>query len=298
LFVQRPKPFDTGISTDRGQVRQANEDFGLVRELPQAILLLVADGMGGHNGGRVASELAADTVVHEMEFADIEWKDPHQVRSLLEQSLFKANTEVYRAAQSDPEHRHMGTTLLTVVMQGSNAFIGHAGDSRLYLLRQGRAVRLTADHSRVQDLVASGKLEAREARGHPDAHLLTRAIGVAPELEPEVRRTPLKLAQFDVLVLCSDGLYEKVSGQEIAKAFKLFPAQVACERLVALANRRGGHDNITVAAYKWNLPESAVDKLVRQFTREHAGVPLWMWTAAGTLVALAGLLLGLAALNW
>ncbi len=296
--MQRQTPFETGISTDRGQVRQANEDFGLVRELPHAMLLLVADGMGGHNGGSVASQLAADTVVHEMEFADIEWKDPHQVRSVLEQSIFKANTEVFRAAQADPERRHMGTTLLAVVMQGRNAFIGHAGDSRLYLVRGGRAVRLTADHSRVQDLVASGQLEPREARRHPDAHLLTRAIGVAPELEPEVRRSPLKLAQSDVLVLCSDGLYEKVSGAEIAKAFKLFPPQTACERLVALANRRGGHDNITVAAYKWNLPESAGDRIVRVLSRERSGVPLWTWIAAGALVAVGGLLLGLAALNW
>jgi len=296
--VQRQKAFETGVATDPGQVRASNEDFGLVRELPEGVLLLVADGMGGHDGGRVASGMAADAIIHELEFAEIQWNDPHQVRSLLEQSLLRANTEVYRAAQASRGNRHMGTTVMAVIMQGCNAHIAHAGDSRAYLVRSGRAFRLTADHSRVQDLVSAGEVSPKDARMHPDVHLLTRAVGAAATLEPDVRRTPLKLAQSDVLVVCSDGLYEKVSGQEIAKAFRLFPPQAACERLVGLANRRGAGDNITVAAYRWNLPESFADRTVRHLTREYGGIPVWTWALAGSLVCLAGVLLGVAALHW
>lgn len=283
-----------GFLTDVGQVRSENQDSFAVRELSWGDLLVVCDGMGGHLGGRVASKLAAETIVHEVEVADIHPDDPHQVRSLLERCLLRANTEVFRAAKKSPEVFNMGTTAIIVMVIGKLAYVGHVGDSRLYLARNGRAVRLTRDQTAAQAMLEMGHIDADDVKAHPESHKLLQAIGIAPQIDPDVRDEPLRLQPFDSILLCSDGLYDVVTGREIGVALGKFAPQSACEKLVELANSRGGPDNITVVTYRREDEDTVVDKLWTGIRREVAGLPLYLWLFAGGSLTLAAVLVGLA----
>jgi PPM family protein phosphatase len=283
-----------GFFTDVGRTRSENQDTFAVRELSWGNLLVVCDGMGGHLGGRVASKLAAETIVHEVEVADIHPEDPHQVRSLLERCLLRANTEVFRAAKKSPEVYNMGTTAVVVLVIGKLAYVGHVGDSRLYLARSGRAVRLTRDQTAAQAMMEMGHLSADDVKAHPESHKLLQAIGIAPQIEPDVRTTPLHLQHYDSVLLCSDGLYDVVTGREIGLALQKFAPQLASEKLVELANSRGGPDNITIVTYRREEEDTIMDRLWTGIRHEMAGLPVYLWLFAGGSLALAAVLLGLA----
>jgi serine/threonine protein phosphatase PrpC len=283
----------TASLTDVGQVRNENQDSFAVRELPEARFLVVADGMGGHLGGSLASRICVETVTEEVEGSEIQWNDPHQVRSLLEQALLRANTEVFRAAQANTEAYNMGTTALLVAIVGNQAYIAHVGDSRLYLLRGSKAVRLTTDHTSAQVLLEAGRLTAEEVRDHPESHRLMRAIGVMSQVEPDVRREAVELRFGDVLLLCSDGLYDVVEGREMAIAARKFEPDKACTRLVELANNRGGPDNVTVVLYRREEPDSPFVGLAPWLKKEIHGVPRYLWGVAAGALAIAATLLAL-----
>lgn len=274
-----------GKGSDVGKVRSDNQDSFEVRELPAATLLVVADGMGGHLGGKLASRMCVESIVRDVEVSDIQWNDPHQISSLLEQALLKANTEVHRASRQDEDAYNMGTTAVVVAVVGNRAFIAHVGDSRLYLLRDGQPRRLTTDHTAAQFLVETGQISAQEARGHRDSHRLMRAIGILPQVEPDVREEPEVLQQNDALLLCSDGLYDVVKGQEMALAAKRFGPQKAVEKLIELANRRGGPDNVTVVIYRRDDRDGLLTRFGGFLRREERGLPIYAWAvAAGALV--------------
>jgi len=229
----------TAAQTDVGQRRQANEDrYALDPELG---LFLVADGMGGHRAGRTASELAsaaAMAAIHTLQDA------PASLSERLRYAVAAANREIFSMAAEQSELAGMGTTLVMLLAGDDRAALAHVGDSRAYLVRGGGIRQLTDDHSLVGELLRRQKISEDDAREHPHRHVLTRALGVRPAVEPDLAElTPLA---GDVFVLCSDGLTNHVLDAEIAKIVSAHEdLDPACAALVECANARGGEDNIT-----------------------------------------------------
>ncbi len=226
--------------SDLGRKRAANEDrYALAPDLG---LYLVADGMGGHRAGRVASELAAEATLaalRTLEAAEASLTDK------LRYAVAAANRAVLSAARARPELTGMGTTLVALLAGRGRVALAHVGDSRAYLIRGGRIRQLTDDHSLVAELVRRREISARDARGHPHRHVLTRALGVRRTVEADLAE--LTPAAHDHFVLCSDGLTTQVDDAEIVQAVAAdADLEAACEQLVELANARGGDDNISV----------------------------------------------------
>ena len=227
-------------STDVGLRRHANEDRYAMA--PDLGLYLVADGMGGHRAGQVASEMAAEAAIRAVEALQGAGVSPAEK---LRQAVACANREIYAAAQAKPELAGMGTTLVAVLANEERLALAHVGDSRAYLIRNGRIRLLTDDHSVVGELLRRQQISADAAREHPHRHVLTRALGVRQSAAPDLAEmTP---QPGDVIVLCSDGLTTHLRDEEIgAIVCSQDDPQVACELLVRGANRRGGIDNTTV----------------------------------------------------
>lgn len=222
---------EAGVATDIGQVREGNEDSYLV-EPP---LFAVADGMGGHRGGEVASQLALETL--EARFRASTGTLAEQVRA--------ANEAVFARSAADRKVSGMGTTLTAVQVRGDGAHLVHVGDSRAYLLRAGSLRQLTQDHTLVQRMVQAGEITAEEADVHPHRNVLTRSLGTDPEVV--VDEQDVGLLEGDRLLLCSDGLTSMVTEGQIQAILEATPpAQEAADRLVRAANNAGGVDNITV----------------------------------------------------
>jgi len=226
--------------TDVGLRRRANEDRYAVA--PELGLYLVADGMGGHTAGQVASDLAAQGAVRALETLQ---SAEASLTEKLRYSVAAANREVFGTAQAKPHLTGMGTTLVALLAGGRRIALAHVGDSRAYLVRGGKIRQLTDDHSLVAELVRRREITAHAARGHPHRHVLTRALGVRRVAEPDLAE--LTPAVDDVFVLCSDGLTGHVQDAEIAAEVSGNPdLDHVSERLIGLANSRGGEDNITV----------------------------------------------------
>lgn len=227
-------------SSDVGLRRRINEDrYALAPELG---LYLVADGMGGHTAGQVASELAAEAslqAIRALEGASA------SLAEKLRYAVASANRAIYTTARERPELAGMGTTFVGLLAGEGRAALAHVGDSRAYLVRGGRIRQLTDDHSIVGELLRRHEISEDDAREHPHRHVLTRALGVRRAVEPDLAElTPLA---GDLFVLCSDGLTNHVEDHEIAKSVSEGDdLQEACERLVDLANGRGGEDNTTL----------------------------------------------------
>jgi protein phosphatase len=220
--------FRVGARTDVGRVRSGNEDSYMVEEP----LFAVADGMGGHQGGEVASKLALDTLSRVVRGGD------------LAETVREANREVFRTAASDPNLAGMGTTLTAILGDGDGFRLAHIGDSRLYLLRGGELSRQTTDHTVVERLVEEGRLTPQEAEMHPQRSILTKALGVDEEIEPDDERVEARPG--DRLLLCSDGLTGMIEEAQIASIMTSNEdPQTAADALVEAANEAGGQDNIT-----------------------------------------------------
>jgi serine/threonine protein phosphatase PrpC len=226
--------------TDVGLRRRANEDrYAIAASLG---LYLVADGMGGHTAGQVASDLAAQSAVRALETLEAA---EASLTEKLRYSVAAANREVFSTAQAKPDLAGMGTTLVALLAGGRRIALAHVGDSRAYLIRGGKIRQLTDDHSLVAELVRRREITAHAARGHPHRHVLTRALGVRRSVEADLAE--LTPAVEDVFVLCSDGLTGHVQDEEIAEEVtRGFDLEATCERLIDLANSRGGDDNTTV----------------------------------------------------
>jgi protein phosphatase len=222
-----------GAATDVGQVREGNEDGYLIDEAMGLVAL--ADGMGGHLGGEVASATALEALR-----AGVTSGNP------LRESIEEANRAVYAKSLTDPSLHGMGTTLTAgTLVSGGTLLIGHVGDSRAYLFRDGELRRLTTDHSHVEELVRDGKITEDEAAVHPMRSVITRALGIDERVDVDVY--PVELAPGDLVVLCSDGLTDMVHEDAIASELRReSDAKRAATRLVDTANRAGGVDNITV----------------------------------------------------
>jgi protein phosphatase len=230
-----------GSATDVGLVRAVNQDHLLVA----SPLFAVADGMGGHAAGEVASETALEALRRAIA---AELGDGRLTASGMADAVHGANRAVWDEAQADPHLHGMGTTLTAVAVvedEGRERLaVANVGDSRTYRLREGRLEQLTVDHSLVAELVAEGQIRPDEAESHPQRHVLTRALGVYPDVEVDVLTAELQPA--DRLLLCSDGLSRELTDEQIASLLRRFadPTEAARE-LVANAKRNGGNDNIT-----------------------------------------------------
>jgi protein phosphatase len=235
----------SAASTHVGMRRQANEDrYAIVPELG---LFLVADGMGGHKAGQVASHLAVEAAIRA---TDALQGASVSLAERLRHAVACANREIFTAAQARPELSGMGTTFVGMLFGGERLALAHVGDSRAYLLRQGRLRGLTDDHSIVAELLRRHEISEADAREHPHRHVLTRALGVRPRTEPDLAEmTP---QEGDVLVLCSDGLTTHVADEEIAERVGgEEDLDAAAAGLVDAANREGGVDNITVLLVRY-----------------------------------------------
>lgn len=224
--------------SDTGRKRSANEDFYAVVE--KLGLFVVADGLGGHVAGRRASELGVGAFVESVS------GDPDAAPAeVLRRAFTRANDLIREVAEGDAQLRGMGTTLAALWLRGSEAVLAHAGDSRLYLLRERRLHPLSLDHSLVGERVARGELTPSQARVHPSRHVITRAVGVLPAVEPDL--SSVRARAGDVLMLCSDGISAQLSDDELEHCLSgRRDLDAAAERLVELANARGGEDNATV----------------------------------------------------
>jgi serine/threonine protein phosphatase PrpC len=222
---------EVGAATDIGRVREVNEDSFLV----EAPLYAVADGMGGHKGGDVASSLALETV--EAMFREGDGTLADQVR--------EANRAVHERSVADQKVRGMGTTLTAVTIEGSDARFVHVGDSRAYLLRAGDLRQVTSDHTLVARMVKAGEISREEAAVHPHRNVVTKVIGTDATVVVDEHTVPL--LDGDRLLLCSDGLTGMVAEDQIQAILEAEPdPQRAADRMVKAANRAGGIDNITV----------------------------------------------------
>ncbi|MCL5103380.1 MAG: Stp1/IreP family PP2C-type Ser/Thr phosphatase [Armatimonadetes bacterium] len=235
-----------GAKTDLGRIRENNEDkFEFFQpDDPDTLALkgafyAVADGMGGHAAGQIASELALKTTIKAY------YADPSpMVEESLRAAIQQANALVYEAARAIAERAGMGTTMTALVIRGEEAFIAQVGDSRCYRLRDGKLKQMTEDHSWVSEQVKRGGLSEDEAKYSPFRNVITRSLGNAPNVDVDIGSLDLKAE--DQFLLCSDGLSGEVEPDEMRKAMqKGSPSQAASE-LVDLALERGGRDNITV----------------------------------------------------
>lgn len=226
-----------------GLVRLQNEDsFYAPADMPED-LLVVADGMGGHNAGEIASALCVETVVDTVrEFRHTDTPSMEVVRM----AFMRANRKVFRTAQDNREQAGMGTTLTLAFRTGEDAFIiGHVGDSRAYRIGRGNVHRLTRDHSLVEELVRLGEISPQDARVHPQRNIITRSIGASPSVRVDI--TQVRLGAHEGLMLCSDGLTLHLTEEDIAQALRENedPSEAADELLYRVLSR-GAHDNVTL----------------------------------------------------
>lgn len=234
-------------ATDCGQKRKENQDYHAFFPPDEGdrnhkgTLLVMADGMGGHRGGATASKTAVTTVM------ETYYRDAHAIDQALAEGFHQANAAVYAQSQSDPELSGMGCTLTAAVVKNGWLHWAHVGDSRGYLIRGATITQLTDDHSFVANLVRAGAITAEEAANRSDHNLLTRAVGIGPEVKVDQSPKPLPLKKDDYILLCCDGLWGLVANNEILGVVHDCKApQAICTRLVEMANAAGGPDNITV----------------------------------------------------
>lgn len=237
--------------TDTGQKRDHNEDaVGFDNSLG---LVVLADGMGGYQAGEVASALAVEKILGEirekyaaaiLQEVDV-FSGMSPVCGLIENAILEANRVIYTAAQESPQYRGMGTTIVVVMMHENMVSIGHVGDSRLYRLRDKKLELITEDHSLVRELVRKGYYTEAEAREATNKNVVTRALGVDAEVEPEVQEDMALLE--DIYLLCSDGLNDMIEDREIEDILLRYGADLeqTADQLIQLANEMGGKDNIS-----------------------------------------------------
>ena len=237
-----------GFKTDRGMLRRSNEDSVFV--LPKHQLYIVADGVGGHNSGEVASRMAVETIA---EYA--ESRPPEEIegdkalKDYFEDCIAQANDRIYTEAQKPGRRFGMATTCVLLYVRGDNAYVVNIGDSRCYLVRDGIMRQISQDHSAVMEMVRSGILSEEEAKHSPDRNMITRALGGEEKAEPDF--FSFRLYPADTVLLCSDGLYSEVEEERIAQLCSRYKTMHRLtKQLVDEANKNGGKDNVSVVCVR------------------------------------------------
>lgn len=254
------------VVSDLGNIRTNNEDMGLffkiadenvIRE--KGYILIVADGMGGHNAGEVASKMATEIISREyfnQKNGDVE-KNLAKVLAL-------ANKNIFEKASSQKAFSGMGTTCTVLVVKDRDIYYGHVGDSRAYIQKGDSIMQITEDHTYVQELVKNGEITAEEAAVHPKRNILTNAMGTKSEMRIDTGKSKYKFDKNDRLLLCSDGLYDYLNDRELKDILAEGELKSAANIMVQQAKARGGHDNITVVlAEKKSVATETTLKLTR-----------------------------------
>ncbi len=237
-------------ATDIGTKRQTNQDAFINTVLSgNAVLSVVCDGMGGANAGNIASSMAATAITEYIKRSFVPTLQPSSVKNLLASAIDTANSDILEKAQNEPQYSGMGTTTVVALIIGSTAYIAHVGDSRAYLVTNDGVEQLTRDHSVVQTLIETGHLTAAEAKNHPERNVITRAIGIMPNVESEFTEVPVGSG---ILLICTDG----VSNVITEDVLKSKVAETALEELpktiIDLANELDSGDNVTACVVALN----------------------------------------------
>jgi protein phosphatase len=238
--------------SDPGMVRDNNEDS--VASLPEAGLVVLADGMGGYNAGEVASAMATSAITSgvaqcwtaEARKGLSRDQAVAQSQSILQEQIAKANSDIYQAAQNDPQCADMGTTVVACLFHDDFVTVAHMGDSRLYRLRNEVLEKITRDHSWLQEQIDTGMISEEEAHLSNNKNLLTRAVGIYPDEQAEIHTCDV--AEDDIYMLCSDGLYNMISHEDLQMTLTTLKAnlELAAQMLIQAANDAGGSDNVSV----------------------------------------------------
>jgi serine/threonine protein phosphatase PrpC len=243
---------ELGNLTDMGCQREDNQDSYCYAEpesdeqfAKKGSLAVVADGMGGYEGGAIASGIAVDVLRATYQNSESEEPEP-----ALTEAMVSAHLAIRSYVREHPQLSGMGTTCTAAVLQNGHLIYGHVGDSRLYLMRQDQITRLTRDQTVTERMVEAGLLKAEEAMNHPDYHVLTAAMGAGDSVPAEFPQAPIALFPDDILLLCTDGLHDLVRDDEMLAMSRQNAPGEACRQLVATAKSRGGFDNITVQILK------------------------------------------------
>ena len=233
--------------TDIGRQRRSNQDSYAAGELAMGVAwAVVCDGMGGANGGSIASTLAVKTISEQISASWRQGMGSNSICNLLKSAVAAANINVFDMSKSVESLSGMGTTVVATLISGNIAHIVHAGDSRAYKISHNKIVQVTRDHSIVQTMIENGKLSEAGARVHPRKNVITRALGVDEILEVDYNEVELR--EGEGLMICTDGLTNFVLEEDINKTIAAYPFFEYPEKLIELANRNGGGDNITVVA--------------------------------------------------
>ncbi len=231
--------------TDIGMARRSNQDAYATGEFPGSVAwAVVCDGMGGANGGNVASATAVKIISEHISSSYREGMSSNSVRTMLESAITAANLMVYDLSQQSDDLAGMGTTVVACVVVDSVAHISHVGDSRAYRVSPDSIEQLTRDHSYVQRLIEDGRITTEEAKTYPHRNVITRALGVEERILVDYNEVPLE--KEDVLMICTDGLSGMVESEDMLEVFRNHNFYEYPDRLVKLANKQGGADNITV----------------------------------------------------
>jgi serine/threonine protein phosphatase PrpC len=238
--------------TDTGRIRSKNED-AIAVSATHGIAIL-ADGMGGYSAGEVAAHIATDVLQESLEnglkrlegqLQDLLTIRARQIQNLMVESIELANSAVIEAARAEPQYQGMGTTLVAAIFHNDKVTVAHVGDSRAYRLRQGELKQITRDHSLLQEQIDAGLISPEWARFSQNKNLVTRAIGVDPDMKVEIHDHPIEPGE--IYLLCSDGLSDMLTDEEMCEILTgVGSLQRACDELVHQANQNGGHDNISV----------------------------------------------------
>mgnify|MGYP000129397609 CR=1 FL=1 len=241
--------------TDKGRIRSNNEDALYVpphtEKLPQ--LYIVADGMGGHQGGEVASRIAVETIASYINENFCEHYDRDKIIEILNNALNAANQKIFKFSLENSELYGMGTTATVALFKGNKLYIGHVGDSRAYRIREGSIIQLTKDHSLVWELMEQGKLSLEETKTHPMKNVITRALGTEEFVKADILE--LEFDEKDIFLLCSDGLTNMLDDKTIMEIVLSNPPSIATQKLIQQANLKGGTDNITVGIIRADYHE-------------------------------------------
>lgn len=237
-------PFQWAGATDKGKVREENEDAFWVE--PELGLFVVSDGMGGHRGGELASSIVIQDlpVMVETRIHKLQTETPRSIRSVFKKTIIQQNLQLHMEGHSESGYKDMGATLAMLMLRKGRAYIANLGDSRIYRLRNSKLKQLTRDHSVVSELIEKGKIEPSEADNHHAQGQITHYVGMEKKPAPHVKTFMTKKA--DRFCLCSDGLTDMVDDKTIHQTLSdEKDCHKACQLLIEHANKAGGHDNIT-----------------------------------------------------
>ncbi|HAR85306.1 MAG TPA: Stp1/IreP family PP2C-type Ser/Thr phosphatase [Clostridium sp.] len=232
-----------GIETDVGNKRTFNEDSVGYYEEEDFGIFVIADGMGGHNAGEVASRIAIDTIIEYV----INHKKDRSEEEILNEAILSANRKIYRESLLNESCNGMGTTIVGAFVRGNNLTMVNIGDSRGYILKDGQLVKVTKDHSLVQELLDNGTITNEEAKNHPNKNVITRALGTNPVVTADYYS--LDIRGVSKILLCSDGLTNEVSEEDIFRVLQGYNGN-QCMELINMSKKNGGRDNISIIIFK------------------------------------------------